>query len=137
MMDGERVRKDEFEVGRLARRERGGGWGIRVIRHRHTARQASGWLEQPAECMHLVRHTPSRRVDNDTSQASGKNTGAGQGDDPAHVDPGNHAPVNRPPGSVAETDTDGGAGDTLCGGDGELCWFDNVSGCIAVRRLVE
>jgi hypothetical protein len=71
--------------------------------------------------MHLVGHTPSRSVDNDTSQAAGNNTGTGQSDDPAHVDPGNHTPVDGPPGSVTETDTDGGAGDTLCGGDGQLC----------------
>ena len=47
--------------------------------------------------------------------------GAGQRDDPAAVDPADHAPVERAPVAVAETDTDDGACDALRGGDGEFC----------------
>ena len=70
-------------------------------------------------CVSVV--TPARGVDDDGAQAARDDTGNGEGDDPAHVDPGDHAPVDRPPGARAETDTDGSSGDALRGGDGELC----------------
>ena len=69
----------------------------------------------------LTLKAPARSVDDDAADAARDDTGDGQRHHPAHVDPGNHAPVDRPPGTRAETDTDGGTGDTLGGGDGELC----------------
>lgn len=69
----------------------------------------------------LVGVSLSRSIDDDAADASRENAGDGKGDDPAHVDPGNHAPVDTPPGARAKTDTNGGASDALGGGDGELC----------------
>ena len=69
----------------------------------------------------LTLVSPARSVDNDAHQAARDDTGGGQGDDPAEVDPGNHAPVDGAPGARAETDTDSCARDALSCGDGELC----------------
>ena len=69
----------------------------------------------------LVGEVPARSVDDDTADAARDDTGNGQSDDPSHVDPRNHAPVDRPPGTGAETDTNGGTSDALSGGDGQLC----------------
>jgi hypothetical protein len=63
---------------------------------------------------------PARSVDDEPSKAAGGNTGNWEGNNPTHVDPGNHAPVNGAPGTGAKTDTDGGTGDALGGGDGEF-----------------
>lgn len=72
----------------------------------------------------LISHVvvaPARSVDDNAHQATRNNTSAGEGDDPATVDPEDHTPVNGPPGSRAETDTDSGTRDTLSGGDRKLC----------------
>lgn len=45
-------------------------------------------------------------------------TSSGHGDEPTHVDPAHHAPVDGSPVAVAETNTDDGTGDALSGGDG-------------------
>lgn len=68
----------------------------------------------------LQRHSPARGVDDNPNQATRDNTSNRQGNDPAHVDPGDHTPVDRPPGTVAETNTDSGTGDTLGGGNRQL-----------------
>ena len=62
---------------------------------------------------------PLGGVDENTNHNTRDDTSHWQGDDPAEVDPGDHAPVDGPPGTRAETDTDGGTGDTLGSGDGE------------------
>lgn len=69
----------------------------------------------------LTLVSPARSVDDEASQDSGEGGGDGQGDDPAHVDPGNHAPVDGAPGAGAQADTDGGAGDALGGRHGKFC----------------
>jgi len=72
-----------------------------------------------------VRHllarlqAPSRGVDDDGHGAAGDDTGDWEGDEPAHVDPGNHSPVDSFDGSSAEGDTDGGTSDALSGGGGQ------------------
>ena len=60
---------------------------------------------------------PPGCVEDDTHQASRHQTRARQGDKPAHVDPGDHAPVDSPPGAITEADTNRGASDTLCRAD--------------------
>ena len=60
-----------------------------------------------------------RGVDQDTGQAPRNDTSARQRDDPAKVNPRNHAPVNSPPRTSAETNTDGRTRDTLGSRDGE------------------
>ena len=67
------------------------------------------------------RQAPARSVDDDAHQAARNDTGDGEGDDPAEVNPGDHAPVDGAPCAGAETDADGGASDALRGGDRELC----------------
>lgn len=64
---------------------------------------------------------PVRGEGDETHQAAGNETGGGDGNDPSEVDPGDHAPVDGSPVTVAETDADNGASDALGGGDGELC----------------
>ena len=66
-------------------------------------------------------HAPARRVDDDAHQAPRKDAGGGQRDDPAHVDPRHHAPVDRPPRTGAEADADSSASDALRGGYRKLC----------------
>lgn len=66
-------------------------------------------------------HAPARGVDDDAGKTAREDTGNGECEDPASVNPGNHAPVDGPPGARAETDTDNGASDALSGRDGELC----------------
>lgn len=62
-----------------------------------------------------LRRAEMRRVEDDTSQATRNDTSARKGDDPAKVDPGDHAPVDGPPRTSAETDTDSRTRDTLGG----------------------
>lgn len=62
---------------------------------------------------YLTTVAPARSVDNNTTDAARNNTSNRKGNHPAHVDPGNHAPVNRAPSAGTETDTDGGTSDTL------------------------
>jgi len=81
------------------------------LKHAHIPHSRDGRLQ---------RHAPARRVDDNTNQATRDNTSNREGNDPAHVDPGDHAPVDRPPGTVAETNTDSGTGDTLGGRNREL-----------------
>lgn len=64
---------------------------------------------------------PVRCVGDESHQKSGDETGSGHGDEPTHVDPANHAPVDRSPIAVAETDTDNGTSDTLGSRDRKLC----------------
>lgn len=66
-------------------------------------------------------HAPSRCIDDDAHQTPRNDTGDGQGDDPAEVDPPDHTPVDGPPGAGAQTDTDGGTANALSGGDGKFC----------------
>jgi len=73
----------------------------------------------------LNAHAPTRSIDNNAHQTSRHDTRHGESDEPAHVDPSNHAPVNSAPCARAETDTDSGTSDALSGGDGKLC--DEVS----------
>ena len=63
---------------------------------------------------------PARGVDDEAHQHTRDQASDGQGDNPTEVDPGDHAPVDGAPCTRAETDADGGAGDALRGGDGEL-----------------
>lgn len=68
----------------------------------------------------LAGVTPTRGIDDDTTDDAGDDTGDGESDDPAHVDPGNHSPVDRAPSTRAETNTNRGTSDALSGRDGEL-----------------
>ena len=67
-----------------------------------------------------TRVAPARSIDNDAREAPRDNTGNGESEDPATVDPSYHAPVDGAPGSRAETDSDGGTGDALGSGDRKL-----------------
>lgn len=60
-----------------------------------------------------------RGVDQDPRQAPRNDTSDRQRDDPAKVDPRNHAPVDGPPRTSAETNTDGRTRDTLGSRDRE------------------
>lgn len=75
---------------------------------------------------------PVRGVSDGTHEAAGNDTGSGHGDDPTKVDPDNHAPVDRAPVAVAETDTDNGTSDALGGGDGKF-WQIMLAGCRKMR----
>lgn len=63
---------------------------------------------------HLNAHTPPWCIKNDTHQTARDNTSTRQGNKPTHVDPRNHTPVNSPPSTVTETDTDSSTRDALC-----------------------
>lgn len=72
--------------------------------------------------VYLVDHsdlTPVGRVDDDAHQAARHEAGDGHSNEPTAVDPGNHAPVDGAPVTVAETHTDGTARDALGSGNGE------------------
>lgn len=69
----------------------------------------------------LCRESEPRCIDNDTHQAAGHDTCDGQRDEPAQVDPGDHAPVDGAPSARAETDANRGTGDALRRGDGQGC----------------
>lgn len=71
-------------------------------------------------CEGLVLKTPSWSIDDDSHQAARDDTGDRQGNNPASIDPGNHTPVDGPPGARAETHTDSGSGNTLRSRDGKL-----------------
>lgn len=64
--------------------------------------------------------TPARGVKYNTHKQARYESSTGQRDDPAHVDPRDHAPVDTPPRAVAEADAHGGTADALGGRDGEL-----------------
>ena len=68
----------------------------------------------------LDTSTPARSVEDNGHEQTRNQTSAGQGDDPTHVDPGYHAPVDTPPCTVTETDTDGSTTDALGGRDRKL-----------------
>ena len=98
-------------------------------------------------CVHKVRLyfkesdgltivTPARSIDNDTTDTARDDARDRKCDDPAHVNPSDHAPVDRAPCTRAETDTDGGTGDTLGGGHGEL-WGVVSYGPLVDNGLVE
>lgn len=86
-----------------------------------------GQATKACEASQSVRHTPARRVHDDSSQTTGDDTGAGKRDDPTHIDPGDHSPVDRSPSAVAKSNTDGSTSNTLGGGDGELCKCDMLA----------
>lgn len=79
----------------------------------------------PPGCFRL--RSPAGSVEDDASKATAEDTGNGEGDDPTTVDPADHAPVDRAPGTGAETDTNDGTSDALGGGDGKLCQGELVS----------
>jgi len=68
----------------------------------------------------LRRDAETRGVDDGAHEQARDETSRGQGDDPTEVDPGDHAPVDGAPVTVAKTNTHGSAGNTLRCGDGEL-----------------
>ena len=61
-----------------------------------------------------------RGVEGETHEASTDETGDGDGHDPGEDEEENSLPVDGLEAAVAETDTDGGTGDTHGGRDGEL-----------------
>jgi hypothetical protein len=69
----------------------------------------------------LVGQSPARGIDDDSHETAGKDSRHREGNNPAKVDPCNHAPVDGSPSAIAQTHTDCGTRDTLSGGDGELC----------------
>lgn len=73
---------------------------------------------QKEDCLNTS--SPTRRVQDNTHEQTRDEAGAGQGDEPTHVDPSHHPPVDTPPRSVTETHPYGRAADTLSGRDGEL-----------------
>lgn len=60
-----------------------------------------------------------RGINDDTHEAARNDTSNREGDDPAGVAPGNHAPVESPDITVAESDTHDGTDDALGSGDGK------------------
>lgn len=86
-----------------------------------TANDASNQNSRGRGFFSLYTHAPARGVDDKGHEKARDDAGAGQRDNPAAVDPANHAPVEGAPVAVAETDTDNGARDALRGGDGEFC----------------
>jgi hypothetical protein len=62
---------------------------------------------------------PPGRVEHDAHQATRDDTSARKSDKPTHVDPCDHAPIDSPPSTVAQTDADSGACDALSGRDGK------------------
>jgi len=84
---------------------------------------AANSAAHPPVSHQLRSHTgiaPPGGVDDDAHQTPRDDARHGQGDDPAKVDPRDHAPVDGAPGARAEADADGGARDALRGGDGEF-----------------
>lgn len=67
-----------------------------------------------------ARLVPVGSVGDETHQTTRDETSGGHSDEPTHVNPGNHAPVDSAPVTVAETDADDSTGDTLSGGDGKF-----------------
>lgn len=67
----------------------------------------------------LDRATPLRSVDDESHDETGDERSRWQGDEPTAVGPGDHSPVDSPPLSRAETNTDSSTDDALGGGDGE------------------
>lgn len=88
-----------------------------------------GNLAKPAKS---IGHTPTRRVNDDSGETTGDDTGAGKRDDPTHVDPGDHSPVDRSPRAVAKSNTDGSTSNTLGSGDGELCKCDMLASGLVI-----
>lgn len=72
-----------------------------------------------------------RGVDDDAHEAARQRSGNRDGEDPACEQKTNSLPVDGPDPAVAETDTDGRAGDTHGGGDGELVLgeYEDGDGC--------
>ena len=60
-----------------------------------------------------------RSVNEETHQATTKGAGDGNGHDPGEEEEADTLEVDSLEGTVAETDADGGTGDTHGGGDGE------------------
>jgi hypothetical protein len=71
--------------------------------------------------------TPPGRVEHNAHQATRDDTGARKSDKPTHIDPCNHTPVDSPPSTVTQTDTDSGTRDALSGryGKGKLGGHDD------------
>lgn len=69
----------------------------------------------------LVGQSPARSIDDDAHETAGNDSRHREGDNPAKVDPCDHAPVDGSPGAIAQAHTNCGTRDTLRGGDGELC----------------
>lgn len=63
---------------------------------------------------------PSWSIQDNTHKQARDETSTRQCDEPTHVDPSDHPPVDAPPRTIAETDPDGRSADTLGGRDGEL-----------------
>lgn len=64
---------------------------------------------------------PVGSIGDEAHEATGNEASNGNGDEPTHVDPADHAPVDRTPVTVAETNTDNGTSDALSSRDGKLC----------------
>ena len=62
---------------------------------------------------------PSGCVEHNAHQATRDDTGTRKCNEPTHVDPCNHAPVDGPPSTVTQTNTDGGTSNALRGRDGK------------------
>lgn len=77
------------------------------------------WGEISAACEKRLAGLPGGGVDGKSHEAAADETGNGDGHDPREEEKAESLPVDGPPGTVAETDTDGGAGDAHGGGDGE------------------
>ncbi len=63
--------------------------------------------------------TPLWRIDNDSHQATCNDTSTWQCDDPAHIDPSDHTPVDRLEIAGTETHADSCARNALGGRDGQ------------------
>lgn len=71
----------------------------------------------------LVLKTPARSVDDDAHEAARKDASDGKGNDPSHVDPCHHAPVDGSPGPRAQTNANSRASDALGRRNGKLCFL--------------
>jgi hypothetical protein len=80
--------------------------------------------------------TPPRRIKNNPHQAPRHQPSTGQRDEPPHIDPRHHTPVNRPPRPITQPHTDRRTGDALRRrhGKGELGRHDDSNGSTELHR---
>lgn len=69
------------------------------------------FLLAPSSSLHST--APSWSIDNYAQKTARNNARDGKSDDPAHVDPSDHSPVDAPPCSAGESHSDCGTSDTL------------------------
>lgn len=66
----------------------------------------------------LTLEAPARSIDDQAHKYPRQDTCDWERDDPTTVDPSDHTPIDCPPITRAQADTDGSTGNTLSSGDG-------------------